>query len=195
MKISDDELVLLIRQHNEEALGLLFLRYEKIISFFEKKYYYANKNKELDQFDYHQIIINSTILAIKFYQEESSIFYAFWKIVVLRELSHAVKAISTKGRDSDLELISLETFPTEAVYQNYQGLIEDQLKSRIDYEEVKMMLTYLKSNVSKEQTIVISLWMQGYSYDEIAAQLNIKVQRVNYLLSLSFAQLKNKFQS
>lgn len=193
MVIEEDELILLIRTNNEEALGLLFSCLETNFKYFEKKYYLMCKNIGLDRDDLRQYLRQYTIEAINNYTIFLSNFYAYWKLVVTRMLYGLITYHNAKSRNDGNFVIYLEDKPVETLAFILPSEIDpiNNYSLREDYDNVLNEIERRYGKCAKE---IMNLWNEGYEYQEIAKRCGVKLSRVNYFVTKIIKDLKSELK-
>ena len=154
--VSDDELIYLIRQNNEEAKRLLFLRYET--------------DKSAIDSVYCETILDS----VNAFEYEKGYFFYFFKEVFEKNLIAYYRKYKYKTRneillrDYDEENISFELCDD----YNYQS----------DVLDFNLIINYIKEEDPLSYQVLI-LWLKGYRYTEISKCLKIPEKKVYYLLN------------
>ena len=165
--ISDDEVIYLIRQKNEEAKELLFLLYRKkmryVLNLIDKNFHqYLEKDVLLE-------LYYATILtAINAYEFSKGVFIRLVKrIFELELIQHYKKNVKVYQKEVYLDT-DLDIYPG-----NYH--LSDYTKS-VDFN-------LILSNLKKKNFIsyqIICLYLSGYKANEIAKALNIDNKQINY---------------
>lgn len=183
--VSDDELVYLIRQNNEEAKRLLFLRYEtfkrKIL---EKTDYSLYRNLDDNAID--SIYYESIIEAINNYEYEKGYFFFFVKEVFEKKLIAYYRKYIYKSRNE----ILLKDYDEE----NISFELCDDYNYQSDVLDFNLIVNYIKKEDPLSYQVLI-LWLKGYRYTEISKCLNIPEKKVYYLLNKSIKMAKSKIKN
>lgn len=183
MILSDDEIIIQVIKGNEEALGLLFLYYEKHFRILEIKirkycYYY-----DVDYEDIRLMMMENMMEIIKIYDKEISSFFAFWSIVEHRHLLNSFRKI-----DNTISFVSMDEVGID--FFSYL-LSEDNVISDYSLKEAYQRnlnkIEYFYSDVEKQ---IVILWSKGYTYIQISEMLKIKLSKVCYIITKCLTFLK-----
>lgn len=165
--ISDDEVIYLIRQKNEEAKELLFLLYRKkmryVLNLIDKNFHqYLEKDVLLE------LYYVSILTALNAYEFSKGVFIRLVKrIFELELIQHYKKNVKVYQKEVYLDT-DLDIYPG-----NYH--LSDYTKS-VDFN-------LILSNLKKKNFIsyqIICLYLSGYKANEIAKALNIDNKQINY---------------
>lgn len=183
--VSDDELVYLIRQNNEEAKRLLFLRYEtfkrKIL---EKTDYSLHRNLDDNAID--SIYYESIMEAISNYEYEKGYFFFFVKEVFEKKLIAYYRKYTYKSRNE----ILLKDYDEENV--NFE--LDDSYTYQSDIVDFNLIVNYIKEEDPLSYSVLV-MWLKGYRYNEIGKYLGIHEKKVYYLLNKSIKIAKSKIKN
>lgn len=189
MILTDDEIILQIRKGNEEALKLLFSCYEIHFKTLEAKMRLKYKFINYDREDFVLIMMENMMNIIRCYNIEKSMFFMFWKLLETRNLLSLYKR----------EYNGLKIFLNQLSIDNPSVSYIANKKHSYDYEEEYMLkesynsqLSFVDDKFGEESRKVLLMWSQGYKYDEISKQLNMKRVRINYIIRTSLKVLKDK---
>ena len=177
--LSDDELIHLARNDDNDAFNLLFARYKHIIV------QICSKHVQ-DGFDFDDLMQEATIsfyYAVVFYDFKSSAFSTFISVCVERGLISAIKKFAAKKRVPYSMLIplednidSVESNPEMLVLNKESHLaVSKEIKDRLSDFEFKVLLAFLKNG----------------SYDLTASELGVSRKSIDNALS----RLRKKLDS
>ena len=190
MILSDDEIIIQVIKGYEEALGLLFLYYEKHFRKLEIKIRNRCNYTGMDYEDIKMLMMMNIINVIKQYDREKSSFFAFWSLL---EYRHIINDFRKKNNDinSVYNVISMDEIGLD--YCSYIFNDDSIINDYSIKEEYEKQLELLKDKFSDVERQIIVLWSNGFTYDQISEMLNIKLNNVNYIITkcLSFLK-KNK---
>lgn len=183
--VSDDELIYLIRQNNEEAKRLLFLRYEtfkrKVLEGIDYSLY-----RNLDKSAIDSVYCETILDSVNAFEYEKGYFFYFFKEVFEKNLIAYYRKYKYKTRneillrDYDEENISFELCDD----YNYQS----------DVLDFNLIINYIKEEDPLSYQVLI-LWLKGYRYTEISKCLKIPEKKVYYLLNKSIKIAKSKIKN
>ena len=183
--MSDDELLEAIRKEDKEALEYLIYRYKDMVNSKVNKYFIVGAEKE----DIVQEGMIGLYKAIKSYSEDKNTsFKSFANMCIERQL---ITAIKTSNRQKHMPLNSYLSLNSSS-YENEDGEEEGQLIEVLDANPVEDPLdTVTKNEYYKtiEKTIseslsdfekqVLSKFIEGQSYIQIAEELNSPVKSID----------------
>lgn len=186
MELNDYELVELAQDNNEEAINILYKKYEPIIKAKSKNALNYFKNKSIDVSDIMQEGFIGLDEAIKkFNQDSNSSFYTFVNICVDRQIFNYLK----KNSSGKVKLLNEATYIDEVLEKKLSDDIN--IESDIVNNDFNKILI---SNVYKKLTLfekkVFNLKYEGYSFEEIANTLDRDVKSIYN----TFHRIKLKFQ-
>ena len=154
---SDNELILLSRENNQDAFEVLFYRYLPLL----KKIIAKNNQTSNDFDDMLQDATISFYYAVQLYDFDSSAFSTFLSVCVDRSLKSTIRKASAQKRipegmivpiDDGIDFgVNTKSAEEEFFGNNTVGDTTDSLKSRLSKLEFKVLVTYL-SNGSYEAT-------------------------------------------
>ena len=163
MELSNDEIILQIRKENREAKELLFLYFEKHIAVIrklvEKDFSYLGISRE----DLKYIIFAETLNVIKMYEFDKSVFFAFWKLWMIRYLRNRLKGSAHTSISGEKINLSLSDYPFENFY-NKNNPLEEYILSDF-YRDSLDKVDSFYGNIDKK---ILKLWSEGFSYEEIS---------------------------
>ncbi len=184
-ELSDEELVSIAQNGNDEALELILSRYKNLIHAKAKPYFLAGADDD----DIMQEGFIGLYKAVKdFDGERFPVFKVFAGVCIKRRIITAVKAASRKKHlplnsyvsldkntyddDSDVTLLDVMAF----------NELQDPEAIFIDRENVDGMEYKINKALSKLELKVLLSYIDGMSYNEISKQLNKDVKAVDNAL-------------
>lgn len=183
MALTDEELVEVLRNHTapmESAeISLLIYRYTRIIRIKASR---LRKNTNVDADDLFQEGFLGLIDAVKAYEAGKGKFQSFAETCIVNRMKNALKKGSgglTVAEDYDFEQLSDEA-----------ALTEDYV---ILKERNSELYKKLEDLLSKKELSVLTLYLEGFSYKQIASKLSIPLKSVDNSLSRSKQKLKKYF--
>ena len=190
-KITDEELVKLSKNNDENAENLLLERYKDLVVKIARGYYIIGGELE----DIVQEGMIGLYKAIKgFSDDKSASFKTFAILCIKRQIQSAIKKANTKKNLPLSNSISLQSFsdktdeneflPVDLIFQ----VSPDE--RFIDKENYVNLLNQIKNILSKNEYIVLKYYLQGYSYKEIANILHINHKSIDNSLSRIKHKLK-----
>ena len=173
MKITDEELVLQYKNGDKNAFNEIYSRYKNLVKFYSRNLYLLGADSD----DLIQEGMFGLIKAVNGYREGESSFSTYASHCIKSSLLTAVKKYGDKKSSplnnsysyEVLDRIGFLSATTEDVFLNSQS--DNELKLKV------------YSELSKTEILVLNLFLYGYSYDEIAKNLNKNVKAVDNALS------------
>jgi RNA polymerase sporulation-specific sigma factor len=185
---SDDELVLRARGGDEASLEHLLIRYKNFARVKARSYFLVGADKE----DIVQEGMIGLYKAIRdFKDDKQSSFRAFAELCITRQIITAIKTATRQkhiplnsyvslnrplsqddGGEPDRVLVDVLATTTSA----------DPVELVISSEEVRQMQTSFGEILSDLEAHVLSLYIEGKSYQEIAASLKRHVKSIDNAL-------------
>ena len=184
-KMSDEELIKLAKKEDKSALELLIERYKETVNMKVSKYYINGAEKE----DLVQEGLIGLFKAIKSYNDEKdNSFKNFANMCIERQLITVIKG---SNRQKHIPLNSYVSL-NNSNYENEEGDIENPLIDILDLNTIEDPLDTITKNEyikNVEKTInkslstfekqVLSKYIEGQSYVQIAESLNSPVKSVD----------------
>ena len=168
-EISDDYLICLYREKNQDAIDLIFERYRKYIY----KIIQNILKNEIAIYDYEGIFQDAMIILIKcleHYDEESGCFYFFVKKSVERKVYDEIKRVRMESK-----ILSLDNLKYDNGNVNYVDCIAEEDNDNKYFSDLYNRLINKLKKCEKE---VVDLRLDGYTYVEIAKITNSNKQSV-----------------
>lgn len=190
---NDYEIIYMISENDDDALNILYHKYEPIVRSYAKKYAYAAKNYGLEIDDLIQEGLYAVHKALSTYKDtHNTLFYTYVDFCIRGRMSNLLRLSNSKGSLSLNSSLSLNETATDGC--EYLQLISD--KNSINpqnelllYEETELIKTYLYS-IEIEDACILELKMNGFKTGEIAKLLEFE----KVYLSKRIYRLKNKFR-
>lgn len=192
-ELSDEFLASLAQQNDAEAMETLILRYRYLVTAIAHSYFLVDGDVE-DLIQVGQIGVFKAITTYKGKAEFK--FYAF-KCVKNSVLS-AIKKSTTYKHFALNNAIPLAKFVEGDNDKNIllADLKFDPVEKLINTESEEELLNSIKNNLSSYENEILSLYLQGYTYVEIADRLSKKpksidnaLQRIKKKLLLTLGQV------
>lgn len=192
-KINDYELIYQIRENDEIAYDTLFDKYSFIVNKLAYEYYLKNRNVGIEMDDLCQEGFFAIAMALRDYNQDSSLFYTYVLLCIKREMERYIK-YSKRNKQMILNnAISLNT----PIDEEKELFLEDVVASSNNLEETvifadfyKELLLY-KHNLNFEESLVYELKINQFSNKEISELLDISYKKVdNYLRKIRGLLLK-----
>ena len=181
-KMSDEELIKLIRTGNKSALNFIMNKYKEVVNIKVSKYFIIGAEKE----DIVQEGLIGLYKAIKnFDADKDNSFKTFANLCIERQL---ITAIKTSNRQKHMPLNSYlslnmsayEDEEAETVIDVFDSnLIEDPLDTITKKEYYASIEKAIDKSLSNFEKQVLNKFAEGKSYVQIADSLNTPVKSVD----------------
>ena len=189
---NDSELLSYIKDQNEDANELMFVKYKPLIKSVAQKHYAKNNNKGLELSDLIQEGMVGLSYAISSYQDnKDTIFYTYAKTCIERKILSALKGVNRLKNKILNESLPIETDNEEV---SIIDVIKDDtlnpLNMIINYEQEQELYNFAKDILTSLELQVFELKMSGFGYKEIADILDIDTKTADNALQ----RIKTKFK-
>ena len=193
-RLEDTELVEKARFGEERAIEILLARYRNFARSKARSYFLAGSERE----DVVQEGMIGLFKAIRdFDLDQETPFRAFAELCISRQILTAIK---TANRQKHQPLNSSVSLDTPAYGDDDATSIADQLMSPartsdpaqlvISAEEIETLRTSMSRSLTELESEVLTLYMEGRSYEEIAGALGNHVKSIDNALQ----RVKRKLQ-
>lgn len=186
-KDNDNEILYLYHQGNEEALALLIAKYHRVMMACARKHVGTVKTS-CEVHDIYQVAMIALHHAVDSYQDHSgSRFSAYYKVVMKRAVQNYIRHMFSDVNRANREAISLDQMvhDQDGIYVSDTVCIS-HTEGNPDWEvSMKLVMEEIGNVVSKGTALeqcVYHLWVEGYSYEEIALLSDIDKKRVDNIL-------------
>ena len=181
-KMSDEDLISIIKSGDKNALEYLIDKYKDLVNMKVSKYFMAGSEKD----DIVQEGLIGLYKAVKCYNsEKQNSFKTFANMCIERQL---ITAIKSSNRQKHMPLNSYLSLNTKAyeddeesnildVFDSHQ--IEDPLETITKQEYYKTVEKAIDESLSDFEKQVLNRYMQGESYVQIAERLDAPVKSVD----------------
>ncbi len=192
---SDEQLVELVKNGNDEALNYLLYKYKVLVEKKAKTYFLIGAGKD----DIIQEGMIGLYKAIRDFKEgKTSSFYAFADLCVTRQMISAVKA-STRQKHLPLNSYISLNKPAYEDENDKSSLLERMPSHKvinpedllIGRENLSIIEGELSNRLSRLEKVVLTLYVDGKSYVEIAKLLKRPVKSIDNALQ----RIKKKVES
>ncbi len=165
-----DELILEAKSGDQNAMEQVFLRFKSVVRSIANSYFLMGGDRE----DLLQEGMFGLFKAVRDYQEGKNSFCTFAYICINRQIISAVKKYSGDKNKALQFYIPLENDLVAGISSN-----EDPLECTIAHEQREFLKQKISLKLSDFEQRVIHLFVTGYSYEEIAQNLNKSVKSVD----------------
>lgn len=185
--VSDDELINMIRKGSEEAKWLLFLRYEKKIRYRWNNNEFPYEKYRMDIEELINMALNIINEIIPRYNQKIALFSTYFSKAFQRGEYKILIKNSQKN-----ECFAYDYTIDEEMYFDFSSHLSDSVNENVNRLEIENVLNLL--SCEKELTKnTIKMWLEGYSYSEIATFLNINSKKVNNVITYFISKVKKHY--
>ena len=185
--MSDEDILLLIKNDNKDALEYLITKYNNLVVGKVNKYFIIGAEKE----DIIQEGLIGLYKAIKSYKPDSEAsFKSFANLCIERQL---ITAIKTSNRQKHMPLnsylsINMNAFDDSTEGENEGMQIQEVLENQVSEdpldtitkkEYMEFVGSVIDKNLSDFEKQVFNKYLQGESYNNIAESLNTPVKSID----------------
>ncbi len=182
MKMTDEELVLAYKQGNENAFNEIYSRYKNLVKFYSRNLFLLGADND----DLMQEGMLGLIKAVNGYREGESSFLTYASTCIKTSLITAVKKYASKKSSPLNNSTSFEILDKIGLLNPTP---EDVVLLAENDKELKLKIY---SELSKTEILVLNLYLYGYSYEEIAKNLNKNVKAVDNALTRARKKIINR---
>ncbi len=176
-KLTDEELVLQSQKDNKQAMTELFDRYKNLIKAISRSYFLIGGDKE----DLFQEGLLGLFNAIISYNGKSS-FKSYAYVCIRNNIVSVIKTYNTLKNRPMLNYVSLTAF-TEGDIDKSDIFIDekdfDPETAYINKESSEELKVKIKNTLSNLENEILSFYLKGYSYAEIASKTNKNVKSID----------------
>lgn len=188
-ELSDEELAGLAQNNDEMAVNTLLKKYKSLVNQIARSYFLTGGDME-DIVQEGMIGLYKAIMHFK--NTKSASFKTFASTCIKNQVQSAVRVASSeknKVLSSAIPIIdqlnSDEEDEKEIIFPSDLPSPDEKL---IEKESLKEIMTKIKETLSSLELKVLSLYLKGYSYNEIAKISNLNKKSIDNALT----RIKNK---
>lgn len=171
--LEDSVLSALSKKGDGKAFEEITIRYIKLICSVAKKY--SAYGYELQDFIQEGLL--SFLLACKTYSADCGSSYKNYAVKCTKNrFADIVKKANAKGSVPANKIVSIQTVEDE---QDLSNNVEDYVLER---EYLKTFLQHISSTLNEEERNIFQMYINGYSYKDIADKLGISTKNVDNIL-------------
>ena len=194
--ISDDELIMMIRESNDDAKDLIYKKYRYIVSYLVKKYRnialkFGIELKDLNQ----EALVGFSDALLSFDRNNDASLKTFISLCVERRLHSFIVKSSRKKNIMLNDALSLEH-----EYKSFDSTLADIISDNNENNPLTKMtrneryndlVSSIYDDLSQNEKDVLSLMLEGINYNDIASLLNMSSKSVDNTIQ----RIKNKVRS
>lgn len=180
--ISDQELIMLLREQNEDAEKILYERYFKIIGKIIKEYKKTLSELNIDESNLFANCLDTFYYALNNYSNLSDAsFNTYVKLLINRAIKkEIIKKININNHVTYISLTEYE----EKNHEVSDKKIKDNLERICDEEDIQQINKIILDKLNEKELTSLVLLLQGYSYHDISKILHKSYNQVYYQISL-----------
>jgi RNA polymerase sporulation-specific sigma factor len=195
--LSDEEIIVIIQQGNTDALDFLITKYRPFVRMKGRSYFLIGGDQE----DIIQEGMIGLYKAIRdFRPDRLSSFKAFAELCITRQI---ITAIKTATRQKHIPLNTSVSLDRPVYSEDSERTLldviagpilddpEDLMIHREDYDHMEEEINKVLSDLEKQ---VLTLYLEGQTYQEISDELNRHVKSVDNALQRIKRKLENYMQ-
>lgn len=193
-KLTDEEIVRIAQQGNRDAEEHLIRKYQKMVFVWTRSYFLQGAEPD----DLIQEGMIGLYKAIRDFSVGTSSFWSFAKLCIIRNVISAIKG-TTRQKHLPLNSYTSLHRPIKDT-EGDRTLLETLTNHRVDdpevlvinREELQATSTTIQSILSKFENEVFRLYISGFTYREIAEQLNTHTKSVDNALCRIKTKIEKK---
>lgn len=187
--LTDNELALLAQQGKEDAMNLLLSKYKSLVNKIARSYFLIGGDME-DIVQEGMIGLYKSITHFDRFKNAS--FKTFATTCIKHQIQTAVKVASSEKN----KILSQALPISEELNQDEEDEIELIIPSNLpspddkilEHEKLSEIYLIINESLSELEKKILSLYLKGYSYNEIASISNLSKKSIDNGLS----RIKNK---
>ena len=193
---SDSEILMMMKEHSDEAKDILYNKYQYIVKIYVKKYKKMAYVLGMEVNDLNQeALVGFADALISYNEKESAKLSTFISLCVERRLQSAILKASRKKNIALNEALSLEH-----TYNQFDVTLADIISDNNENNPLTKMtrnehysglVSDIMKSLSNNEKDVLYLMIDGLSYKEIATLLNVEPKSVDNTIQ----RIKNKVKS
>lgn len=190
--MNDYELIYLAQEQNEDALEILYRKYENLINFLIHKKINLISQNYIDIADFYSVVLPAFSDSIKYFDaNRNASFATFLSVVINNRINSCLKKYF-----SQKEQFFNSTLSLDLDYEDYTILdciIDYKLDpwyNISDHENTIELLKKIKRVLSNFEYEIYTLLVQGFNYQQIARMLNKTPKQIDNAMQ----RIKNKLK-
>ena len=182
--MTDEELVGMAQEGQESAVNGLLKKYKSLVNQIARSYFLTGGDME----DIVQEGMIGLYKAIMHYNGKSASFKTFASTCIKHQIQSAVRvASSEKNKILSSALPIIDQLNSEDDEEKTEVIFPSELPSPderiLEKERIDEIMAKIRQTLSKLELKVLSLYLKGYSYNEISEKCNINKKSVDNALS------------
>ena len=192
---NDSELVMFVREHNEEAKDALFDKYSPLL---HKEIYRFKKKAQvlgIDEADLSQEAMLAFAHAVNNFSDDSDVkFITFLTLCVRRRLANFVAKFETRKRKAMLTSVPLDATIDEdnnRIVDNLEDIhTVDPLKTLINNETLDEVMKTIDEILSTNEKLALKYDLEGKTVNEIAYIMGMTTKQIYNLIHRARTKVK-----
>ena len=179
---TDEQLLARIREGDDEAERLLYERYKQLVRSRAHSYFLIGAD--------HEDLVQEGMLGLykavcEYAPDKAASFHSFAELCVTRQILSAIKNATRKKHTPLNHYVSLNRSPVKedgelTLLDTVRSLsVADPEDVLIGRENFEQMVVYLEKALSPMERRVLSLYLDGLSYPQIAARIEKPLKSVD----------------
>ena len=170
---SDEALCLRAQQADKEAEDILVRRYTRLVESLARRYFLIGGTEE----DLKQEGMIGLLSAVREYSSQRASFKTFAALCIRRSIIDAIRKSQNRNNLFYNEVLSFSQLPFDGSQASPMDQDpEQQVIGKLDRKHIEQVL---QSKLSEFERQVLSLYLSGYRYSEIAERLSKPVKSVD----------------
>ncbi len=182
--LTDEKLVKLYKQGNQDAFTELYNRYKVLVKFHCRKFFWIGSEIE----DITQEGMKGLFNAVQTYKEEMASFKTYASLCIKTSILTAIKKYNDNNVVKNNGNISIESI------EGFSHLVTTPEEFIIDKESDNEILSKIYKVLSKREKEVLKFYLEGLNYIEIAKKLGVKVKAVDNALVRAKSKIFKNFE-
>lgn len=181
---TDEVLVLEYQNGSQEAFNELYSRYKSVVTYYARNLFILGADND----DLIQEGLIGLMNSANTYTSDKSAFKTYATVCIKNSLYSAVKkSLADKNKPlNDSE--SLEVLNDVSKFSLFSISPEDEFLNKEKYDELRFKIF---NSLSKNEIVVLKLYLDGLSYNEIALKTGKTVKAVDGALNRARNKIKN----
>ena len=178
--LTDEELAILAGERDDQAFDELYYRYAKTVRHMCRNLFLIGGEPE----DLLQEGYAGLFKAVQTFDKEKGNFMNFARLCISKKIANKIDNSNAKKNEALSTAVSIESLVET------QSTDLSPLESLVGKEGYEELLESIEGVLSKKEKEVFDLYLKGYSYTEIAKELNITPKQTDNAIN----RFKNKIK-
>ena len=171
---NDYELIYMVRENEEDCKSLLLMKYNPIIHRIANDFYLKYSTYGYDYEDFYQEAVIAFYHALSVYDEKKdSLFYSFCILCIKRSLMSFCRNISRCQKSISNQFVS--DIDRCSVVD-----LESDIQMNLNKTEIQKIMRRVLSDFPIEESSILELKLNGFTYREIGTLLDIPASSVEF---------------